>query len=203
MLNYLWGFMILTGIIYAAINGTLPSVTDAALNSAKEAVALSITMVGVMSFWVGLMRIAEEAGIIKSAAQRIMPFLRFLFPHIPKDHIAFQYIATNFIANIFGLGWAATPAGLKAMEALVQLETKRQEGQGRKPAGKGIASKEMCTFLIINISSLQLIPVNISAYRSQYGSGNPAAIVGPAVAATLISTAAAIVFCRVMENRAN
>ena len=116
MLNYLWGFMILTGIIYAALSGTLPSVTDAALSSAKEAVALGITMVGVMSFWVGLMRIAEEAGIIENAAKRLMPYLRFLFPGIPKGHKAFQYIATNFIANVFGLGWAATPAGLKAME---------------------------------------------------------------------------------------
>lgn len=110
-----------------------------------------------MSFWVGLMRIAEEAGIIENAAKRLMPYLRFLFPGIPKGHKAFQYIATNFIANVFGLGWAATPAGLKAMEELRGLQN------GKKKSGNGVASKEMCTFLILNISSLQLIPVNIIA----------------------------------------
>lgn len=135
MLNYLWGFMILTGIIYAALSGTLPSVTDAALSSAKEAVALGITMVGVMSFWVGLMRIAEEAGIIENAAKRLMPYLRFLFPGIPKGHKAFQYIATNFIANVFGLGWAATPAGLKAMEEapeVSEMEERKAETAWRQ-----------------------------------------------------------------------
>ena len=195
MLNYLWGFMILTGIIYAALSGTLPSVTDAALSSAKEAVALGITMVGVMSFWVGLMRIAEEAGIIENAAKRLMPYLRFLFPGIPKGHKAFQYIATNFIANVFGLGWAATPAGLKAMEELRGLQN------GKKKSGNGVASKEMCTFLILNISSLQLIPVNIIAYRSQYGSVDPTAVIGPAIVATTISTVTGIVYCKLRGKR--
>ena len=195
MLNYLWGFMILTGIIYAALSGTLPSVTDAALSSAKEAVALGITMVGVMSFWVGLMRIAEEAGIIENAAKRLMPYLRFLFPGIPKGHKAFQYIATNFIANVFGLGWAATPAGLKAMEELRGLQN------GKKKSGDGVASKEMCTFLILNISSLQLIPVNIIAYRSQYGSVDPTAVIGPAIVATTISTVTGIVYCKLRGKR--
>lgn len=189
MLNYLWGFMLLIGVVYAAITGTLPSITDAALDSAKEAITLCITMTGVMAFWVGLMRIAENAGIIAGATNKLKPFLRFLFPNLPAEHKANEYIATNMIANIFGLGWAATPAGLKAMEALSELEEERC-------GPKGIASNEMCTFLIINISSLQLIPVNIIAYRSQYGSVNPAAIVGPAILATIISTLAGVVFCK-------
>lgn len=187
MLNYLWGFMILIGIIYAALTGTLPAVTDAALDSAKEAVTLCITMVGVMSFWVGLMRIAETSGIISGAAKKLDPFLRFMFPNIPRGHKANEYISTNMIANIFGLGWAATPAGLKAMEELGKLNHHSKT-----------ASKDMCTFLIINISSLQLIPVNIIAYRSQYGSTNPTRIVGPAIIATLISTFAGIIFAKVM-----
>lgn len=91
--------MILTGVIYGAFHGTLPQITEAALNSAKEAVSLCITMMGVMSFWVGLMRIAENAGIIRSAAERLKPFLHFLFPDIPKDHKANEYIATNMIAK--------------------------------------------------------------------------------------------------------
>lgn len=187
MLNYLWGFMILIGIIYAALTGRLPEVTDAALDSAREAVTLCITMVGVMSFWVGLMRIAENSGIISGAAKKLNPFLRFMFPGIPKGHKANEYISTNMIANIFGLGWAATPAGLKAMEELGKLNHHSKT-----------ASKEMCTFLIINISSLQLIPVNMIAYRSQYGSANPARIVGPAIVATLVSTFAGILFAKIM-----
>lgn len=199
-MNYLWGFMITAGIVYAALNGTLPEVTQAAVDSSKEAVTLCITMTGVMSLWVGLMRIAEKAGIIQGAVRGLKPFLRFLFPRIPKEHAANQYIAENFIANVFGLGWAATPAGLKAMEKLAQLEEERRESRS-EGVPKGTASNEMCTFLILNISSLQLIPVNIIAYRSQYGSVNPTAIVGPGIAATAVSTAVAVVFCKLMDRK--
>ena len=192
-MNYLWGIMLITGVVYAAFNGTLPEVTEAALSSAKEAVTLSITMMGIMSFWVGIMRIAENAGIIEGATKKLMPVLHFLFPDIPKGHPANQYIATNMIANIFGLGWAATPAGLKAMEALSDLQKEREK------TDLHIASKEMCIFLIINISSLQLIPVNMIAYRQQYGSVDAVGIIAPAIIATCISTAAAIIFCKVVS----
>ncbi len=208
MLNYLWGIMLLIGIVYGAFQGRLPELTTAALDSAKDAVSLCITMTGVMSLWVGLMEIAQKSGMIRQAARKLQPFISFMFPGIPKRHKAREYITTNIIANIFGLGWAATPAGLKAMEALEELEEERRKGGAapgsrsmRPPAPKGTASNEMCTFLIINISSLQLIPVNIIAYRSQYGSVNPAAIVGPAIAATLVSTAVAVVYCKVMDGK--
>lgn len=197
-MNYLWAFMILIGVVFSAFYGTLPEITNAALESAKEAVTLCIAMMGVMSFWVGLMKIAEKSGIIVGLSRRLEPFLRFLFPGIPKGHVANEYIATNMIANVFGLGWAATPAGLKAMEALqeINLEQCQRKGIGKYRA-PDIATEEMCTFLIVNISSLQLIPVNIIAYRGQYGSVNPTAIVGPALLATLCSTLAAIIFCKV------
>lgn len=199
-MNYLWAFMILIGIVYAAFHGTLPAITDAALDSAKEAVTLCITMTGVMSFWVGLMKIAEASGIIAGLSKRMQPLLRFLFPGLPQGHIANKYIATNMIANMFGLGWAATPAGLKAMEALQELNFERcKNSPSTKYCGPDIATDEMCTFLIVNISSLQLIPVNIIAYRGQYGSVNPAAIVGPALLATCCSTLAAILFCKIRE----
>ena len=200
-MNYLWAFMILTGIIYGAFHGTLPQITTAALDSAKEAVTLCITMMGVMSFWVGLMRIAEKAGIIEGLSRKMRPVLHFLFPDLPQEHPANEYSATNMIANVFGLGWAATPAGLKAMEALQErnLELCGQKGTSRK-RGPDIATDEMCTFLIVNISSLQLIPVNIIAYRSQYGSVNPAAVVGPGLIATICSTAAAIIFCKLKKR---
>lgn len=202
-MNYLWAFMILTGVVFAAFHGTLPAVTQAALDSAKEAVTLCITMMGVMSFWVGLMKIAEKTGIIAGLSRRLAPVLHFLFPDIPKDHPANKYIATNMIANIFGLGWAATPAGLKAMEALAELEKERGKkafSDGTVKKGERTASSEMCDFLIINISSLQIIPVNIIACRRQYGSVNPAQIVGPALIATTCSTLTAIIFCKIRQN---
>lgn len=202
MLNYLWAGMILVGILYGAFNGKMPDITNAALDSAKEAVTLCITMIGVMSFWTGIMEIASRAGIIGMAVGKMQPLIRFLFPEIPKGHKANEHITTNFIANFLGLGWAATPAGLKAMEELGRLEDDRRAGRAAGPVRKkGIASNEMCTFLILNISSLQLIPVNVIAYRSQYGSANPAGIVGAGIAATAVSTGAAIVFCRLMDRK--
>lgn len=202
MLNYLWAGMIIAGIVYAACTGNIVEVTNAALDSSKEAITLCITMAGVMAFWTGLMEIAQRGGLIQILTRKMAPVLRFLFPALPKGHPAREHIATNFIANVLGLGWAATPAGLRAMEELGKLEDDRRAGRAKGPVRKkGIASNEMCTFLIINISSLQLIPVNVIAFRSQYGSVNPAAIVGAGIVATSISTGAAVVFCKMMEKR--
>lgn len=225
--------MILIGVVYGAITGKMAEVTNAALDSAGDAVSLCITMIGVMALWVGLMEIAQKSGLIAKLTRGIQPFIRFLFPRIPEGHPAREYIATNLIANLLGLGWACTPAGLKAMEELAKLEAERgnpgyvQEGgngkrsweavggvagkggrsttdvSGTEDGGKGkrerIASNEMCTFLILNISSLQLIPVNMIAYRQQYGSVNPAGIIAPAIAATFVSTLTAVVYCKVRD----
>ena len=190
MLNYLWAGMILVGIIFAAFTGKIPNITDAALESAKEAITLCITMTGVMAFWVGLMEIASRAGAIQSGAKLLRPFVHFLFPEVPRNHKAYDHITTNIIANVLGLGWAATPAGLKAMEEL-----------GKLNRGSASASNAMCNFLILNISSLQLIPVNVIAFRSQYGSVEPTAIVGAGIVATTISTAAGIIFCKMMDRK--
>ncbi len=205
-MNYLWGCMIVAGIVYAALTGSLPDVTQAAIDSSKEAVTLCVTMTGVMALWMGLMRIAEKSGIISSAVRCMKPILRILFPRIPKGHSANQYIAENFIANVFGLGWAATPAGIKAMEELAQLEKERgnqtylpESGDIKSGRMERVASNEMCTFLILNISSLQLIPVNMIAYRQQYGSVNPAGIIAPAIVATFISTLTAVAYCKVRD----
>jgi len=123
-----------------------------------------------------------------------------MFPDLPREHPAREYMTANMIANIFGLGWAATPAGLKAMEALGELEEERRKS-GVLARKKGTASNEMCTFLVLNIASLQLIPVNIIAYRSQYGSVNPAAILAPSLLATLLGAAVAVGFCKLMDRR--
>lgn len=198
-LNSLWAGMIIIGIVYGAFHGTMPDITNAALDSAKEAVMLCITMVGVMSFWSGLMEIATKAGIIEAVSKKFSPVIHFLFPDIPKEHPANNYITTNFIANILGLGWAATPAGLNAMEALSDLEEERRK-RGEVTVKPHVASKEMCTFLILNISSLQLIPVNIISYRSQYGSADPTLVVGAGIVATFVSTVAAVVFCKALKH---
>lgn len=192
MLNYIWAFMILIGIGYGAFCGNMAEISGGVIDSAKEAVELCITMLGIVGFWTGLMEVGKESGLVDGLTKLLTPILKFLFPRIPKEHKAFQYISVNFIANILGLGWAATPAGLKAMEELAALE--RDRG-----AKQGFASNEMCIFLIMNISSLQLIPVNIIAYRSQYGSRNPAVIIVPAIIATLISTLTAVIFCKIMD----
>lgn len=128
MLNYLWAGMIVIGIIYASFTGRMPDITDAALNSSKEAITLCITMMGVMSFWVGLMEIAAKAGIIGAVSRKIQPLIHFLFPMLPKNHPAQEHITTNIIANVLGLGYM-TPAGLKAMEELSKLEDDRRRGR--------------------------------------------------------------------------
>lgn len=211
MLNYIWAVMILLGIVYAACTGHMEAVTNAALDSAGEAVSLCLTMAGVMALWMGLMEIAQKAGMIQKMTKGISPFLKFMFPRIPGEHPALGYIATNIIANVMGLGWACTPAGLKAMEALAQLEAERgntaylengkRNNKEDTSAATRVASNEMCTFLILNISSLQLVPVNMIAYRSRYGSADPACIIAPAIIATLISTVVAILYCKAKERR--
>ncbi len=194
MLNFIWAGMIVIGILFAILQGNVANVTNAALDSSKEAVTLCLTMIGVMSFWAGIMEIATKAGVVQVFSKVLRPFIRFLFPRIPPKHKANEYITTNVIANILGLGWAATPAGLQAMEQLGNLQEER--GENRR-----IASNEMCTFLILNISSLQLIPINMIAYRSQYGSVNPTRIVGAGLVATMISTLVGCIYCKWKDRK--
>ena len=188
MLNILWVIMIAGGIFFAAFHGTMGQITESFISSSTEAVNLCIFMLGVIGVWNGMMEIAVKSGLMKKIAKTMYPFIHWLFPDIPPRHKANEYIAANMAANILGLGWAATPAGLKAMRELQKLE----EGGGR-------ASDMMCAFLVLNISSLQLVPINMIAYRSQYGSVNPATVVLPAICATMISTIAGIVFIKIME----
>lgn len=188
MLNILWVIMIAGGIFFAAFHGTMGQITESFISSSTEAVNLCIFMLGVIGVWNGMMEIAVKSGLMKKIAKTMYPFIHWLFPDIPPRHKANEYIAANMAANILGLGWAATPAGLKAMRELQKLE----EGEGR-------ASDMMCAFLVLNISSLQLVPINMIAYRSQYGSVNPAAVVLPAICATMISTIAGIVFIKIIE----
>lgn len=217
MLNVIWGVMIVAGIAYGSVTGNMEAVGNGIMDSAKEAVSLAIAMMGVVALWSGLMEIAKETGIVAGATRLLRPIIRFLFPKIPEGDESLEHITVNVISNIFGLGAAATPAGLKAMKALERLEERRASDEAAgKAFDRGVkkeskdkntykkqyrASNEMCTFLVLNISSLQLIPVNMIAYRSQYGSVNPMAVVGPAIIATLVSTLAAIIFSKIMCRR--
>lgn len=193
MLNILWSVLILTGILWGAAAGKLDHVTQGLLDSAKDTVALGLTLFGVMSFWCGIMKIGERAGLIDWLSGKMNPLLDVLFPELSREHPARRPIAVNLVANMLGLGMAATPAGLEAMKAMVGEEERR--------AGVRAATNSMCTFLIINISSLQLIPVSMIAYRSQYGSASPAAVTGSALIATACSTLVAVLFCKFMDLR--
>lgn len=209
MLNYLWGFMILIGIGFGMVTGQVEALSNAAIDSAGEAVTLAITMLGIMAMWTGLMEIGRQSGLMDKMTTGLRPVLRFLFPKIPWEHKVNEYLAANIIANILGLGWAATPMGLKAMEQLAVIHREKWEKEKEKYRGQEEkiekinkrlqkASNEMCTFLVVNISSLQVIPVSVIAYRSQYGAVNPVGIVMPGLIATTVSTVAGILFCKLM-----
>lgn len=200
MLNWLWGLMLLIGVIFGCINGKIPEITGAALDSAKEAVTLAVTMLGVMGFWMGLLEIGSQTGLLGKCCRLLQPVMRLLFPGLKDEENAREAISTNFAANLLGLGWAATPAGLKAMEELKRIHEKECKKNFPKDWKEKCrrASDEMCTFLVLNISSLQLIPMTMIAYRAEYGSVSPTKVIGPAIAATLVSTLAAVFFCKVM-----
>ena len=198
MLNILWVIMMAGGILFASFHGTMGEVTEAFIDSSTEAVNLCIFMLGVIGVWNGMMEIAVKSGLMKRIARFMYPFIHWLFPDIPRGHKANEYIAANMAANMLGLGWAATPAGLKAMQELKELDSvNRASHNGRR------ASDMMCAFLVLNISSLQLIPINMIAYRSQYGSVEPASIVFPSILSTAISTLAGILFIKGMEALRN
>lgn len=189
MLNYLWSFLILTGLIVGSLNGHIVSMSDQILSSSKEAIELCILMFGIVGLWSGIMNIAVSLGLTDKLQKFLFPFLSFLFPNL-KNQKAMEYISTNVVANILGLGWASTPSGLKAMEEL-QKDNPQKE----------IATNEMCSFLILNISSLQLIPINIIAYRSQYGAIQPSAIIIPGIIATCCSTLAGIIYIKRKDRK--
>lgn len=195
MLNYLWGGMFLAGIIYGAFAGTLPQITEGLLSGAKEAVELCLSVAGIVAFWTGLMTVAKETGFLRGIAAAMRPFLLWMMPELKNQETALEAVSVNLAANILGLGWAATAAGLTAMEELDKMRDTREKNSKEKTA-----TEEMCVLLILNISSLQLIPVSTIAYRSQYGSTDPVAVAGPGFLATLASTLAAIVFCRVLHR---
>lgn len=189
MVNIVWALMAIIGIIYAMLNGTMDKVNQSIFDSASETITLVISLCSVLIFWLGMMRIAEKAGLLEGLAKIFRPVVKKLFPEIPDNHPALGYILANFSANLFGLGNAATPMGIKAMQELKKLE------------GTDKASNSMITFLVINTSSITLIPTTIIAIRMQYGSANPTEIVGSTLLASLCTTVSAIVIDRFLRAR--
>ena len=189
MINYIWGIMITLGLGMSIALGKGREVGLQVMESSKEAINICIAMFGVMGFWMGLMEVAIRSGIINKIVCLLNPIMKYLFPSVPKDSKAKEYIVSNFVANLLGLGWAATPVGIKAIEELKKLNDNSEE-----------ASDDMCTFLIINISSLQLIPITIIAYRGQYGSTNASGILGFSIIATVVSTIAGILFALIARK---
>ncbi|MGV3464592.1 MAG: nucleoside recognition domain-containing protein [Heyndrickxia sp.] len=185
MVNYIWIGMTIIGLIFAAVNGKMKAVNEAIFHSANEAVTLCIGLISILVFWLGIMRIAQESGLLDKLSRLFRPIIKKLFPEVPEDHPALGYIVSNIMANMFGLGNAATPLGIKAMEQLKELN-----------GGKPVASRSMITFLALNTSGLTLVPTTVIAIRMNYQSSSPTEIVGPTLIATFIATVAAILIDR-------
>lgn len=190
MVNLIWVFLTVIGLVYAMCNGTMQEVNEAVFKGSKEAVTISIGLISVLVFWLGLMKIAEEAGLLNFFSKLCRPFISKLFPDIPPHHPAMGYILSNLMANFFGLGNAATPLGIKAMEQMKVLN-----------GGKNEASRSMITFLAVNTSSITLVPTTVIAIRMTYGADQPTDIVGPTILATLISGIGAILIDRYFHYR--
>jgi len=190
MVNWIWLFMIVISVIFGMINGNMDGITQAAFDGAKSGVTISFGLISIMVFWLGMMKIAEQAGLLEKLSRMLYPVVRWLFPDVPKNHPALGYIMSNLSANLFGLGNAATPMGIKAMQELQSINP-----------DKHTATPAMCTLLALNTSSITLVPTTLIAIRMNYNSANPAEIIGTTLAATFIATGAAILADRWYRSR--
>lgn len=189
MIKTIWFLMIFIGILYGAFTGNLGEINNIILKEAQEGVTFAISLIGIMSFWLGIMNIADKSGLIKSIAKVFRPIVRLIFPDVPKNHPAERWILMNFIANMFGVGNGATAFGLKAMKELDTLNSNKKE-----------ATNAMAMFLIINMSSLQLVPLTVLKLRYDYGSRNPTGIIGPTIITTTLATIVAIIVGKLFEG---
>jgi len=189
MINYIWFGLFAIGVITAIFTGSMAEITEQLFGSAKTAVELSIGLIGIMALWLGLMKVAEEAGAVRFIAKLLHPLLTRLFPGIPKGHKAMGSIVANLAANMLGLGNSATALGLKAMKDLQELND-----------DEDTATNEMCTFLAINTSSVTIIPATVIAIRASAGSAAPAEIIGTVLVATSASTIVAVIASKILER---
>ncbi|HZJ83373.1 MAG TPA: nucleoside recognition domain-containing protein [Clostridia bacterium] len=189
MVNRVWIFMIIVGFLAALFFGNLESTTQAALDGAKYSVELCIGLAGIYALWLGLMKVAEKSGLVEAISKKMKGIIMIIFPGIPSGHPAIGAITMNIIANMLGLGNAATPLGIKAMHELQRLNRSTEK-----------ATNDMCMFLIINTSSVQLIPTTVIALRTAAGSLNPSEIIGTSLIATLCSTITGILAAMVLRR---
>lgn len=190
MINIIWGIFVVSGILYYLISGDISSINSEILNSGKVSLDMVIEMFPVMAVWLGLMNIAKESGLLQRISSKVSIVLKYLFPDIPKGHESISYIASNIVINMFGLGSAATPFGLKAMKSLQKLNTK-----------KDTASRSMITFLVLNTSGVTIVPTMIISIRMMHGSINPTEIVITCLIATICSTIAGLFMDRFLARR--
>ena len=188
-MGYIWVFLIVVSVIFAIINGRLQEVTQAIVDNSKLAVEISISLIGVMAFWLGLVKLAEKSGIITLIAKCVQPITNFLFPEIPKNHPSLGNIAMNISANALGVTNAATPVGIKAMQEMQELNPR-----------KDTATNSMATFLAINTAGFQIVPASVIAVLVASGSNNPTEIVGPTIIVTAIGTIVAIIAVKTLQK---
>ena len=177
MVSYIWFFLIIIGILFSLFTGRLDIINDSILTNGKEALDLMLSILPIIVLWTGIMKIAEESGLLQKFAKLMQPILSRLFPSVPKNHPSLGYIASNIAANMMGLGSAATPFGLKAMSELQKINTK-----------KDTASVAMITFLVLNTAGVTIVPTTVLALRIAHGSANPSEIILPGVIATFCSS---------------
>ncbi len=189
MLGYIWFFLIITALIIGGVNGKIDAVVQSIVNSAQLAVEISISLIGVMAFWLGMMKLAENSGIITEISKLLKPITKRLFADVPPDHPAIGHIAMNFSANALGVTNAATPMGIKAMDELQKLNP-----------DKKVATNAMCTFLAINTAGVQFIPASIIAILAAAGAKNPTVIIGPTFLSTLIALISAVTVVKILEK---
>lgn len=190
MINKIWAVFIILGVLFAIITGNIDVINKELLTSSKTALDMVISLFPVMALWLGIMNIAKTSGLLQMFSKIISPFLSKLFPEIPKNHESLSLISSNIIANMFGLGNAATPFGLKAMDSLQELNK-----------NKDTASRSMITFLVLNTSGLTIVPTTIISLRMLYGSKNPTEIVFACILATICSTIAGLIMDRILSKR--
>ncbi len=189
-MNYIWLFLIITSFIFAAINGKIEDVVDAMLKSSQSAVMVAFSLIGIMAFWLGMVKIAKNSGLIKIFSNLISPIMKLIFKDVKKDSDAFPNIALNFSANALGLTNAATPFGIKAMEEL------QKENRG----DKSVATNSMCTLLAMNTAGFQLVPASVLAILVASGANNPTDIILPVLIVTTISFLSAIIISKILER---
>lgn len=190
MVNIIWVVMILVGIFYALITGNLSTINTTIIESTKVSLDMLLKIFPLLALWMGFMEIAEKSKLLDKFSALISPILTKLFPDIPKSHPSLSYIASNVIANVFGLGSAATPFGLKAMESLQELNNK-----------KDTATRSMITFLVLNTSGLTIVPTTIISLRLMYGSLEPTKIVGACLISTTFATIGGLIIDRILARR--